>query len=82
MEKRATTVVTSQKATENQTLLVSEPPTDCRHSNTRVEDTVLENPIFPKLGQLYAFPTRLGKCQILDIRWMVCFLQKRKGTVT
>ncbi len=27
----------------------------------------------------YVFPTRLGRCQILGIRWMACFLQERKG---
>ncbi len=61
------TVVTSHQATENQTLLVSEPPTECRHSNTRVKDTVLENPICPKQGQSYVLPTWLVRCQILDI---------------
>ncbi len=56
MEKRATTVVTSHQATENQTLLVSEPPTECRHSNTRVKDTVLENPICSRIGTIICVP--------------------------
>jgi hypothetical protein len=30
----------------------------------------------------YVFPTRLGRCQILGIRWMACFLQQRKGADT
>ena len=56
MEKRATTVVTSRQATENQALLVSEPPTECRHSNTREKDTVVETPICSKIGTLICIP--------------------------
>ena len=37
MEKRATTAVDSHQATENQALLVSEHPAECRYSNTREE---------------------------------------------
>ena len=37
MEKRATIVLTSHQVTENQALLVFEPPTECHHSNTRVK---------------------------------------------
>ena len=56
MEKRATAVVTSKKATENQTLLVSKPPTECRRSNTSVKDTVLENPICSRIGTIICVP--------------------------
>ncbi len=49
MEKRATTVVTSHQATENKALLVSEPPTECRHSNFREKKTqFLRPPFVPK----------------------------------
>ena len=37
MVKRATTAVDSHQATENQALLVSEHPAECRYSNTREE---------------------------------------------
>ena len=37
MEKRAATVVDSHQATENQALLVSKHPAECRCSNTRDE---------------------------------------------
>ncbi len=48
MDKRAITAVTSQKATENQALLISKPPIKCCHSNTSKEDTVLESPFCSK----------------------------------
>ena len=37
MEERATTAVDSHQMTENQALLVSEPPAECPHSNTKEE---------------------------------------------
>ncbi len=37
MEERATTAVDSHQMTENQALLVSEPPAECHYSNTRDE---------------------------------------------
>ncbi len=82
MEKRATTAVTSQKATENQVLLVSEPLAECPHSNARGKDTTVKNPFCSRIGTIYVFPTQLGRCTILGTCRMVCFLQKRKGTVT
>ncbi len=68
--------MTSYQVTENQALLVSEPPTECRHSNTGKKTQLLKSPFVPKEGQEYAFPTRLGRCQNLGTRRMVCFLQK------
>ena len=79
MDKRATTVVTSHQATENQTLLVSKPPTECRHTYTRVKDTVLENPICSRIGTIIAFPTWLGSHQFLTYSgWCASY---KKGRV-
>ena len=55
MEKRVNTVM-SQKATENQTLLVAEPPTECHHNNTMVKDTVIENPFHSQIGTIICLP--------------------------
>ncbi len=58
MEGRATTFVHSPQATENQTLLVSEPPAECRYSNTREEGHSSSKPhLFQQEEQSYAFPT-------------------------
>ena len=71
MEGRATTVVHSPQATENQSLLVSEPPAECRYSNTGKERHSSSKPhLFQQEEQSYAFPTWLGRCQSLDTRWM------------
>ena len=57
MEKKATTAVDSHQATENQALLVSEHPAECRYSNTREEKTqFLKTPLVPKIGTLICIP--------------------------
>ena len=57
MKRRATTAVDPQQATENQALLVSEHPAECRHSNTREEKTqFLKTPLVPKIGTLICIP--------------------------
>ena len=82
MEKRATTVVTSHQATENQALLVSEPPTECRHSNTREKDTVLDIPFCYKIGTIICVPHPTRQ---VSKSWHMSdgvLPTKRKGTVT
>ena len=56
MEKRATTVLKSDQATENQTLLASKLSTECRYSNTREKGTVLEKPFCSKIGTIKCAP--------------------------
>jgi hypothetical protein len=72
MEGRATTVVTSHRAAENQALLDSELPTECRYSNARGKKThfFYKPLLFHKQELSYVFPTRLGRCQSLGTRWM------------
>ncbi len=41
----------------------------------------LRTPFIPEEGQSYVFHAWQGRCQSLGIFWIVCFLQKRKGTV-
>ena len=82
MESRATTVVTSHQATENQALLVSEPPTECRHSNIREEDTVLETPICSKIGTIICIPYQSRQVSKSWHMWDGVLPTKRKGSVT
>ena len=61
-------------------LLGSEPPTSCRYSNTGIKKEIAprNSSNFLKLEHLYVLPTQLGRCQSLDIRWMVCFLKTKE----
>ena len=61
-------------------LLGSEPPTSCRYSNTGIkkESAPRNSSNFLKLEHLYVLPTQLGRCQSLDIRWMVYFLTTKE----
>ncbi len=58
MEKRAPTAVDSHQATENQALLVSEHPAECRCSNTSDERcSSLEPLLFQKRNShMYSLP--------------------------
>ncbi len=60
MEGNVTAVVTTYLATEDQALLDSEHPTECRHSNTRGRTEFMSTLSFPEQEHSYAFPTRLG----------------------
>ena len=61
-------------------LLGSEPPTSHRYSNTGIKKEIAprNSSNFLKLEYLYVLPTQLGRCQSLDIRWMVCFLKTKE----
>ena len=65
-------------------LLGSEPQTSRHYSNTGIKKEIAprNSSNFLKLEHLYVLPTQLGRCQSLDIRWMVCFLKTKKGKVT
>ena len=62
-------------------LLGSKPPTSRRYSNTGIKKEIAprNSSNFLKLEHLYVLPTQLGRCQSLDIRWMVCFLKTKEG---
>ena len=55
-------------------------PVSCRYSNTGIKKEIAprNSSDFLKLEHLYVLPTQLGRCQSLDIRWMVCFLKTKE----
>jgi hypothetical protein len=76
MEGSVTTVVTTYLATEDQLCWIPNNQQNVATVTQGKRTQFMSTRLFPRQEHVYAFPTRLGWCQTLGIRWMECFLQK------